>query len=164
MSALRKPSKQMPEFILGVDPGELTGLAFLHTRAPLTSFGGWELDLYQGGALIKDICEQCGPRLHVVCEQFTISMRTVKNTPTAHYSIEMIGVARYFCQVYTGWDLTLYEQKPPFSTDDRLKAMGWYHPTPNGHLNDAGRQVLKHLVECGFRDDLLWPEKSTSLR
>jgi len=158
---LKPPPKQMPEFILGIDPGKLTGIALLHTPAPLTSYQGWELDLVTGGALIKDICEQCGPRLHVACEQFTIGMRTIKNTATAHFSIEMIGVARYFCQTYTGWDLKMYEQKAAgFSTDDRLRAMGWYHPTPNGHMNDAGRQALKHLVECGFRDERLWPDEA----
>jgi hypothetical protein len=158
MSTRRRP---IPDFILGGDPGELTGLALLYTR-DLTSYQGWELDLLQGGALIKDICEQLGPRLDVAFERFTISMRTVKNTQ-ATWSLEMIGVARYFCQAYTGKELVLYEQKPPFSTDDRLRAMGWYHPTPNGHMNDAGRQLLKHLVECGFRDDRLWPDQVDKL-
>lgn len=146
---------------MAIDPGKITGLAWLR-RHDLDSFNSVELDFVQTGAMIKDICEAYGTMLDVVCEQFTINMRTVRNTQ-APWSLEVIGIARYFCQSYTGQDLTLYEQKPPFSTDDRLKAMEWYHPTANGHANDAARQLLKHLIVCGFRDDRLWPEKVDKL-
>ena len=154
-------ARQPRDFILAIDPGKLTGLSFVY-RFDLTSYQTWELEFLPCGAMIKDICEAYGSRLDVACERFDIGLRTVKNTP-AKWSLEMIGVARYFCQAYTGHDIDLYEQKPPFSTDERIKAMGWYRPTKDGHSNDAARQLLKHLVECGFRDNRLWPEKSTSL-
>lgn len=143
--------------ILAIDPGKITGVALLYTP-DLGSFQSHEAEFIKAGALIKDICETYGTQLDVVCEQFTISMRTVKNTQ-APWSLEMIGVARYFCQAYTGKDLILYEQKPPLSTDERLKAMDWYRPSRGGHANDATRQLLKHLMVHGFRDDRLWPEE-----
>lgn len=148
--------RQIRDYVLAIDPGELTGLALVHVPI-LETYFPWELPFQQAGTLIMDTCAHFGGSLDVVCEQFTISMRTVKNAP-APWSLEVIGVARYFSQTLTGQDLTLYEQKPPFSTDDRLRALGWYRPTPNGHANDAGRQLLKHLVACGFRDERLWPD------
>jgi hypothetical protein len=154
-------ARQHREFVLAIDPGKITGLAFLHHQ-DLSSYSAWELEFLQTGALIRDFTVSYGNRLDVVCEQFTINTRTVRNTQ-APWSLEVIGIARYFCQSNTGQDLTLYEQKPPFSTDDRLKAMGWYRPTKDGHANDAARQLLKHLVETGFRDDRLWPEKVDKL-
>ena len=155
--------KPLREFILGIDPGMDTGFAFVcrdDLAQPLApSFDSFELPFLQTGSMIEHICKRYRDRLDVACEQFTIGMSTVKNTP-APWSLEVIGVARYFCQIYTGQDLELYEQKPPLCTDDRLKALGWYRPTPNGHANDGARQLLKHLITRGFRDDRLWPEES----
>lgn len=153
--------KPLRPFVLGIDPGMITGLAWLRV-ADLSSFRSCELPFMETGATIKDICETYGHRLDVACERFTISMRTVRNTP-APWSLEVIGVARYFCQIYTGLDLELYEAKPGFSTDARLKIMDWYRPSKGGHMNDAGRQLLNHLVVRGFRDPRLWSEEVDKL-
>ncbi len=146
----------MRDFVLAIDPGKVTGLAFLQVL-DLESFSMSELEFLKTGTVIMNTCEQYRDRLDVVCERFTIGPRTVRNTQ-APWSLEVIGLARYCCQLYTGQDLTLYEQKPPFSTDERLKALGWYRPSKDGHGNDAARQLLRHLVTSGFRDPRLWPD------
>jgi len=155
-------SRRSRDFILAIDPGMTTGLAFLR-RADLGSFQSVQLPWQETCAMIRNTCEYHRDHLDVVAERFTISIKTAKIAP-APWSLEVIGVARYFSQLCTGQDLTLYEQKPPFATDDRLKIMGWYRPSHGGHMNDAARQLLNHLVVCGFRDNRLWADSTDTQR
>jgi hypothetical protein len=150
------------EYILAIDPGMTTGLAYLR-RDDLDSYRAVQLPWMSTCDLIRNTCEHHGDRLDVVYERFTISVRTAKIAP-APWSLEVIGVARYFSQLCTGQDAIEYEQKPPFATDARLKILGWYTPSQGGHMNDAGRQLLNHLVVCGFRDSRLWADNTDTQR
>ena len=64
----------------------------------------------------------------------------------------MIGGLRYLAVVgdeYVG-PLRFVRQTPAqaksFGTDDKLRRLGWYTPTPGGHANDAARHLLAFAV------------------
>jgi len=37
-------------------------------------------------------------------------------------------------------------QAKSFATDDKLRKLGWFSPTPGGHANDATRHLLVYLA------------------
>jgi hypothetical protein len=142
----------MRRYILGVDPGKITGLFFLDRSSQQILF--YELEFRDACRRIRSLTTSYAYDLDVVCEKFIINAATAKKTQ-APWSLEMTGVARYFSWEHCGQDLFGYQAQTAktFGTMDRLKALGWWVPTKNGHGNDGARQVLLHLVENGWWDD-----------
>jgi hypothetical protein len=141
----------MRPWILALDPGKTTGWATYNEG----NFESGQTNFMETCQLIRDMATWEKTDLHIVSESFLITMQTVKNTQ-APWSLELIGVARYFAQELTGQDLTL--QMPSaakrFSSDERLKAFGWHKPG-KGHANDAARHLLLFMVSHGWKDDRL---------
>lgn len=86
----------------------------------------------------------------LVAESFIITAATPRMTQ-APWSLEMIGVARMCSRLYCERDLFVQAQSSAmrFSSDQRLKLMGWYRPGM-GHANDAARHLLLFLVTRGW--------------
>jgi hypothetical protein len=91
-----------------------------------------------------------GANLILVSESFRITMQTAKNTQ-APWSLELIGVARMVSRLYTGRELHMQDPSAAkrFSSDAKLKHMGWYQPN-KGHANDAARHLLLTLATRGW--------------
>ncbi len=126
--------------IFSVDPGMGTGWAFWDDGL-LASFGETDHEQFS-----KDI-DQWFARLDVVvCEDYIITPQTLKKTRQL-YSLHLIGFFKYLCRIM---DIPFILQTPAeaksFSTNDKLKALGWYFPTPDGHQNDAIRHLMLYLV------------------
>ena len=126
--------------ILAVDPGMGTGWAFW-TDGMLESYG--ETDHEQ---FAKDIDPWLFSMDVVVCEDFIITPQTLKKSRQL-YSLHLIGFLKYRC-LAGGTEFAL--QKPgdakQFADDAKLKIVDWYHPTKDGHQNDALRHLLTYLV------------------
>lgn len=140
----------MRQRILAIDPGKTTGWAAFD-RVEET-FDSGQTDFKETCELLRTCTEQWKTELHVVSESFIITLQTVKNTQ-APWSLELIGVARYFSQFNCEEDLSL--QMPSaakrFSSDMRLKDLGWFVPG-KGHANDAARHLLLFLGTHGWWD------------
>ncbi len=126
--------------IFSVDPGMGTGWAFWDDGL-LASFGETDHEQFS-----KDI-DQWFARLDVVvCEDYIITPQTLKKTRQL-YSLHLIGFLKYRC-LAVGTEFVL--QKPGdakrFADDDKLKLLDWWHPTKDGHQNDAIRHLLTYLV------------------
>ena len=144
--------KIMRQYILALDPGKITGVAFANTQNLFETFWSDESDFRLACRVIKHWTEALRFDLDVVAEPYKI------DKAQAPWSLEVIGVARYFSQEQTGQDLiTKYGRSPGFSTDERLKALGWYRPNKR-NANSAARQLLIHLVANGWWDDRLGPK------
>lgn len=149
----------MRRYVLALDPGQTTGVALydayeLPITAPAvgTSFWSAEYDFRSVCQLIRIWTTKLQFDLDVVSEPYKI------DKAQAPWSLEVIGVARYFSQEQTGQDLiTKYGRSPGFCTDERLKALGWYRPGKR-NANSATRQLLIHLVANGWWDDRLGPK------
>lgn len=139
---------------LAIDPGLVTGWAMFQ-RNQLTGQGQVDGGRFQFYNWFEGIVDGYGSmldgRLRVVCEDFIISDRTVKSSrqPDPH---RIIGYLEGRCHELT---VEFYLQTPAaaksFCTDTKLRALGWYSPTPGGHANDATRHLVTFLV--GQRDE-----------
>lgn len=134
--------------ILALDPGKTTGTAYHDTETGDVEFRQLNFDdtcQYAGTLTAKH-----GESLLIVAESFIITANTAKNSQ-APWSLELIGVARFFSRFYCGRDLRL--QSPAsakrFSSDERLRMLGWYNKGM-GHANDAARHLLLLEATRGY--------------
>lgn len=145
---------ELPRFVLGIDPGKTTGVALYDLLTE--HIDGAELAEDEVGRWLETIIFQVRPA--VVIESFTITQHTARNSQ-APWSLEIIGMARHFAAKH-GCSFTL--QRPAdakaFSTDARLKALGWWRPG-KGHMADAQRHTLLFLAKNGWWDASLDGER-----
>lgn len=139
----------MIEFpVLAVDPGKTTGVAHLASTdgTPHT----WQLQghLHTCCWFAECISGHAGPPpALVVCESFIINATTHKKSPQP-YSMELIGVLRYLCEYHeVPFKLQTPADAKRFSTDDKLKRLGWWVPGQD-HADDALRHLLLALVNA----------------
>ena len=138
---VHNPSADM---LLAIDPGTGTGVAWCDRDNPLETFDSGEI---QGWLTFTEWFARATPSgpLHVVCESFTISQRTLK-THIVKDSLWIEGYVQAQCH-RLGWPFEF--QSPAqrmWATDEKLQALGWYKKTKDMHATDAARHLLTYLV------------------
>ena len=131
-------------YVVAIDPGKVTGWARLLDGV----FASGELPCYQALHWIYESLKQ-GIKPILVCEDFIFTHETLKKSRQM-WSTESIGVLRFLAEEF---DLHLHLQPPSqksFSSDDKLRMLGWYKPSPGGHQNDAARHLLVYGVKNGL--------------
>lgn len=136
--------------LLAVDPGLTTGLAVWDIPQYEDELKGpraTELDVEQLYRLLTQLLLEGAYTYTVVCEAYTISERTMKNT-RQNWSLEIIGVLKYMCWLrgHIFAPLQSASAAKSFATNERLKGCGWYIPG-RGHSNDALRHLLLFSVK-----------------
>ena len=146
-------------YILSVDPGKATGVAFFSYIAGedpvLIESGEYQQDEYAKPirqALAHSIMS--GQELEIVCERFTINSQTVKNSQ-APFSLEQIGILKQ-CLMDVGRSPDdIYFQSPADAKsmfdNPKLKKLGYWHKGGEGHALDAIRHGLLRLVKSGWK-------------
>ena len=143
--------------MLAIDPGKMTGIAAYDSKSG--ALGVCEKDVEGTGPdwsydYLFSLIERFTPS-YIVCESFRITANTAKNTQ-APWSLELIGVARLAAGIHgSNFQLQAPGDAKGFSTDAKLRALGWYNPSKGGHQNDATRHLLAMLVKRGWWDDRL---------
>lgn len=126
--------------IIAVDPGVVTGVAMWDRE-----FASFQEEAYGALYRIESMLRQGGVDT-VVCEAYTITAATLRKTRQPA-SLESIGALRYMCR---RGSVEFVLQTPAdakrFASDQKLKAAGWYTPTPGGHANDAARHLMTYLA------------------
>jgi hypothetical protein len=130
--------------ILSIDPGNVTGLAlYFPTAGSLVTKELRKDETYQ---YIDDVVGSSWYMVEIVAERFVISQRTIKSERQGD-ALDILG---YLDSVrcLRGVPLTLQTaaQAKSFATDDKLRRLGWYQKTKDGHANDACRHLLVYLV------------------
>lgn len=86
-----------------------------------------------------------------VVERYIITPATAKMTQQ-HDALEIIGALKYLARQH---DHRIEMQSPSeakgYSTDTKLKKVGWYNPG-EPHARDASRHVLLYLSKAGIVD------------
>lgn len=141
------------------DPGKTTGLV-TYDRVR-DKFCAYELGFNEVCTmLISDL-----PLLHMhdsgailAAERFIITQQTPKNTQ-APWSLELIGVCRMISRLYLEQELVMQDAASAkrFSSDTRLRRLGWYTPA-KGHANDAARHLLLLMATRGMLPEELMHE------
>lgn len=135
--------------VLSVDPGGTTGMAYWSDGAvSLYELPFMEaLDL----AWIIIASPEYGTDL-VVCESFTITQNTVRKSRDGKMSIESIGALRWQCRKKrVPFETQMPADATAFSTDEKLKLLGWWDMPHKDH----GRSALRHLLLCLARHRLV---------
>lgn len=132
--------------IIGVDPGNVTGIAMYRVRwfMPLLSaeIAADEVGMYLRHYLDYTVPKDELVRLHA--ERYTITPGVRTAQPAA---LEVMGVLKDIARqraLPLAWSSprTAKNQFP----DDLLRKLKWYRRTKDGHANDGMRQVLAELV------------------
>jgi hypothetical protein len=134
--------------LVAVDPGKITGFfvwsegqVLLHEQLPCHDFLDW----------VEEVVPMyAGFDLTMAAESFLITAQTVKKAADAHWSIGSNFVLGRLCQRHqVHLELQTPATAKSFSTDAKLRRLGWYKPTKGGHANDAARHGVVRLVELG---------------
>lgn len=131
---------------MAVDPGEMSGIAWIDLGT--LNFEAEERD-YDGTCrrVIGTAAAQ-GPNLLLIAEAFHINESTHKKT-FQPWSLELIGVCRFASRAYTGRELVIQGKsnaRMKLGYNERLKFMGWYRPSKDGHMNDAAGHLLAFCI------------------
>ena len=134
--------------ITAVDPGLMSGVAFFDSeteRFESSDQSTWDaLRAVDVSILIEGLDL-------VVCESFVPRPGVRTWQPQA---LESIGALRFLCmQSRVDFELQSPAEAKSFSSNEKLKKIGWYRTTPGGHANDAAR----HLLVAAVRHNILDP-------
>lgn len=145
----------MSVYVLAVDPGKASGIAFLE-------WSGQDNDnpkiLYSVEAQPEEFATNIRIGLDgwkkyenftVSCERFIINAQTVRNSQ-APYSLEQIGILKHLCRE-NGYPVDKLVFQAPVDAKNMfpnkaLQTIGTWHKGGEGHANDAIRHALLTLA------------------
>lgn len=132
--------------LLAVDPGLLTGMAFIDIsdRMAPKPLAALEADPPAFFATAESTITKYADDLVVVCENFLITERTAKLSQ-APWSLMYRGVLEFLCWKHSvPFVLQTPQETKAFASDDKLKKTGFWHVGGEGHANDAYRHAMKY--------------------
>lgn len=132
-----------PPILLAIDPGGMTGFAWLFNSI----FGAHEVAWNEACRQLEVTCQEWGPKLHILYERFTILPSTHKLSPQPE-AYEFPGVIKYLAHRNRCVLLTPAQPSERLAaTPDMLKALGWWTPG----LDDA-QSASQHLLAWLMRE------------
>ena len=131
--------------ILSIDPGKVTGVALYDSYNNV--FETWEIAGRYELRRWMDYPNAWGSSYgEIVAEDFIISQRTIKTTPQKD-PLRIIGWLDMVCEENrVPFTLQTAAQAKSFSTDAKLRHLGWFTSEGEGHANDAARHLLAYLA------------------
>jgi hypothetical protein len=155
------------KYVISVDPGKATGVCLvkwsgdqdetpsvmMSAEVQADEFAKW-FETALSIALSLDSVQN----ISVVCERFTITAQTVRNSQ-APFSLEQIGVLKHLCRVNEFDPENIAFQSPvdakSMFPNPQLKKVGTWHVGGEGHANDAIRHALLRLAKTGWQPRIL---------
>lgn len=136
--------------IVGVDPGQTTGLAWWDDMAQRLEATAQQPAQHAVVTLWTWLEEHRDVACEVACERYQIGPRTLQAS-RQYDALHVAGAVRFKC----GQLGVPYHEYPPATSkrlahDDRLHLLGLWRPG-HGHANDAARQVVTHLATTRHR-------------
>jgi hypothetical protein len=133
-------SHYLKHTVVGVDPGETTGVFVLSDEGEVTSY---ELMFLEAVNVVETIARERAlerRKVLIAVERFWISDRTLKAGLETYWSIEITGCMRWVAMRYA-FPFKRYSQADTmaFLHNDGLRKLGWWYRGGDGHANDAAR-------------------------
>ena len=131
---------------IGIDAGTVSGFVLLGYKDKVPAMSEY--------ADVNEMVHDCaalmmaGTPTVFFYEKFEISQRTLKTNivyDTLLFNGWLHHEGRRFPYITTKGYTPAQSKK--FSTDDKLKTLGWHKPSKGGHQNDAARILLRGLAE-----------------
>ena len=131
-----------PSFIVWLDPGKTTGLAWYDVL--IDRFGSGQYDSDELAAVLDSLTSVHAGRIAVGWELY---LQTPRSKGTAHYSVGEIAKVKAYCAER---EIPVLKGQPSSarnlqSTVVFLRRLGWYRPGM-GHANDAACHLFRHLI------------------
>jgi hypothetical protein len=132
-----------PTFIVWLDPGKTTGLAWYDIDAD--RFGSSQHGEDELMQVVSSLIDVHYPRIAIGWEMY---LRTPRSKGIADYSVGGIAKVRALCQQER---VPVLKAQPSSarnlqSTVIFLRRLGWYRPGL-GHANDAAAHLFRHLIK-----------------
>lgn len=149
----------MKRIVVSVDPGKASGIAcfaFDSTVGEPELLWSIECQPHEyaeplRAAVGEALLAECV--LDIVCERFTITAQTVRNTQ-APYSLEQIGVLKQIMRDAGINENALKFQSPSDAKrmfpNEAIKKLDYWHKGGEGHALDAIRHGLLYLAKNGW--------------
>lgn len=137
----------LPPCVLWIDPGGMTGLAWLWQENGGSRFWADEYPFQEAGQHIEDTCQRYGPALWIGWETYQVT----RGEPQANArdAIEPIGAARYLAGKYGCRVLMEGERHTPKPHErEWLQAAGWWVPGKND-AQSAACHMMRWLLRAG---------------
>lgn len=135
----------LKNLLVAIDPGGTYGVAIARIDVTLVDVEAYEAQPYDALCQLEVML---GVVERVFCESFIPRPGIRTNQPEA---LEGIGALRFICtKAGVPFELQSPADAKRFSTNDKLKRLGWYKPTRGGHANDALRHLLLGAVRHGM--------------
>jgi hypothetical protein len=156
MSGLVEVSADAAPLVVGIDPGLNTGIAVYRPEgipwiAPVSAVSGpvtFTSGQVEGRFAFYETFNKLvswGVPMVIVMERFTITGATAKKSPQPDPYYIIGAIERQANDLGFPFTFQGPSEAMSFSTDDKLKAAGFYQPG-KGHANDAARHVLKYVI------------------
>ncbi len=146
--------------VIAVDPGKVTGYVVVNSMG-LTVYEHHEVDdWFSVGVMLESDLqyygEERGEDVRVVIERFVINAGTAKKS-VQEEPRDIIGAVKYLTKKHTG--IAAKQQNAAeaktFSTNEKLKKVGFWHVGGAGHANDAFRHAMVYMVNHDALDPQL---------
>jgi hypothetical protein len=148
----------MTRHILAVDPGKASGICYFTVEEgqdPELLWSG-EYQQHEYADPIRKAFAYAvskGTRLEVVCERFTITAQTVRNSQ-APFSLEQIGILKQIMLDFGRAPEDIYFQSPADAkamfSNEKIRILDYWHRGGEGHALDAIRHGLLRLAKSGW--------------
>jgi len=130
-------------YLLSVDPGLATGVALIDLSIPEDPKQLWSVEVSTEEFYDKIADLVSKESTHIVCESFEI----VDGSPNSPWSLNLIGILQYLCY-HNGKPLDMQQpSQKDFASNEKLRAVDFWHVGENGHANDALRHAMIWIVE-----------------
>lgn len=143
--------------VIWIDPGYQTGIAVYDFPEPGTGdFNAFELPAGEAMPWLHRELDEGRRPDHVGSEAIHIGKDTARKGDEVLRSVEQIGIARYLCFLYGVSFSTQMPNERKWTTDKKLRALGWWTEGSKDHPREATRHLVKYLAETdpNFRDRL----------
>jgi hypothetical protein len=130
-------------FLLAIDPGLATGVSLIDLSDPDNPVKVWSVEVTTEEFYdkIEDLIRQ--PETHVCIERYKIG----EEATDSPWSLELIGIVKLMCYRYgKDLDIQLPSAAKEFATNDKLRAVGFWHVGGEGHANDSLRHAMIWIV------------------
>jgi len=129
--------------ILSIDPGNVSGVGVWDSVLP-DNIETLEVPYTDTGDFVWGFLYDKASRIEMVVERYTMTGGIKTSQPDA---LKLMGVLEWmaaFKQVPLHYYLPSTSKKT--ADNKRLRRVGWYKATKDGHANDGARLVLTHLA------------------
>lgn len=136
--------------LLAVDPGHVTGFWWIDPENDVIDGGQLE---HEQALFWMDALFESRRGITVVCENFQVTQRTVMQHSNRQWSLEQIGVLRWWLlkERYDSLVMQSPSSAKSFATNEKLKRIGWYKKGKE-HCRDAARHALVYATKNGIID------------